>query len=170
MPTAGAGGTRPVAPGPSAGSTSPSGAGERVLLLGPSGSGKSTLLAGLAGLLDPGTGPDDGTGQEEGGLLLDGVRVRRARVEGVRAGRARTGLLLQDPLAQTVLARCGDDVAFGLENHAVPREEIRTGLFLVRRLKTCIVRRISSSRPMIGSILPSSTASVRSRAYFFSAS
>jgi energy-coupling factor transport system ATP-binding protein len=27
-------------------------------------------------------------------------------------------------VAQTVLARCGDDVAFGLENHAVPREEI----------------------------------------------
>src|SRR5207342_705478 len=37
---------------------------------------------------------------------------------------ARTGLLLQDPQAQTVLARCGDDVAFGLENHAVPPEEI----------------------------------------------
>jgi energy-coupling factor transport system ATP-binding protein len=100
------------------------GAGERVLLLGPSGSGKSTLLAGLAGLLDPGRGPDDGTGQEEGDLLLDGVPARRARVEGVRAGRARTGLLLQDPLAQTVLARCGDDVAFGLENHAVPTTQI----------------------------------------------
>ncbi|WP_088283577.1 ABC transporter ATP-binding protein [Kineosporia sp. A_224] len=94
--------------------------GERVLLLGPSGSGKSTLLAGLAGLLDPGTGPDDGTGDEEGALLLDGVPARTARVDGVRAGQARSGLLLQDPLAQTVLARCGDDVAFGLENHAVP--------------------------------------------------
>ncbi|MFN0280596.1 MAG: ABC transporter ATP-binding protein [Kineosporiaceae bacterium] len=98
--------------------------GERVLLLGASGSGKSTLLAGLAGLLDPGAGPDDGTGQEEGDLLLDGVPARRARVEGVRAGRARTGLLLQDPTAQTVLARCGDDVAFGLENHAVPPAQI----------------------------------------------
>lgn len=99
--------------------------GERVLLLGPSGSGKSTLLAGLAGLLDPGTpGADDAAGQEEGGLLLDGVPARRARVDGVRAGRARSGLLLQDPVAQTVLARCGDDVAFGLENHAVPADAI----------------------------------------------
>jgi len=98
--------------------------GERVLLLGPSGAGKSTLLAGLAGLLDPGTGADDGTGDEEGELLLDGVPARRARLEAVAAGTARTGLLLQDPLAQTVLARCGDDVAFGLENHAVASGQI----------------------------------------------
>ena len=98
--------------------------GERVLLLGASGSGKSTVLAGLAGLLDPGGGADDGTGEEEGDLLLDGVPSRRARSDGVRAGQARTGLLLQDPQAQTVLARCGDDVAFGLENHAVPAEAI----------------------------------------------
>ena len=42
----------------------------------------------------------------------------------VHDGSARTGLLLQDPQSQTVLARCGDDVAFGLENHGVPREQI----------------------------------------------
>jgi energy-coupling factor transporter ATP-binding protein EcfA2 len=114
--------------------------GERVLLLGPSGSGKSTLLAGLAGLLDPGEdgdgagdgagdggaggGVDAGAGDEEGALLLDGVPARAAREQGVSAGRARTGLLLQDPVAQTVLARSGDDVAFGLENHAVPPGQI----------------------------------------------
>ncbi len=96
-------------------------AGERVLLLGPSGSGKSTLLAGLAGLLDGGPG---GTGDEEGILALDGVAAREARHRAVASGRARTGLLLQDPSAQTVLARCGDDVAFGLENHAVPAGDI----------------------------------------------
>ncbi|WP_336922221.1 ABC transporter ATP-binding protein [Aquipuribacter sp. SD81] len=99
-------------------------AGQRVLLLGPSGAGKSTVLAGAAGLLDPGDGERDGSGDEVGELLLDGVPARRARVEGVRAGRARSGLLLQDPVAQTVLARCGDDVAFGLENHSVPPAEI----------------------------------------------
>lgn len=100
-------------------------AGERVLLLGASGAGKSTLLAGLAGLLDSGSGrPDQGTGDEEGELLLDGVPARRARREGVTEGVARTGLLLQDPQAQTVLSRAGDDVAFGLENHAVPPQEI----------------------------------------------
>ncbi|MFP5346970.1 MAG: ABC transporter ATP-binding protein [Actinomycetes bacterium] len=99
------------------------GAGERVLLLGPSGAGKSTLLAGVAGLLDPGP---DGNGEQEGELLLDGVPATEARITAVERadGRARTGLLLQDPEAQTVLARCGDDVAFGLENHALPREQI----------------------------------------------
>jgi energy-coupling factor transport system ATP-binding protein len=94
--------------------------GERVMLLGPSGAGKSTLLAGLAGLLDPA----ESGGDEEGELLLAGVPARVARVQGVQAGQARTGLLLQDPQAQTVLARCGDDVAFGLENHAVPTDRI----------------------------------------------
>jgi energy-coupling factor transporter ATP-binding protein EcfA2 len=94
--------------------------GERVMLLGPSGAGKSSLLAGLAGLLDPA----ESGGDEEGELLLDGVPARLARWQGVRAGRPLTGLLLQDPQAQTVLARCGDDVAFGLENHAVPPGQI----------------------------------------------
>ncbi len=51
-----------------------------------------------------------------------------------------------------------------------PGSPISTGLFFVRRLSTCIARRISSSRPMIGSILPSRAAWVRSRAYLFNAS
>ena len=85
--------------------------GERVLLLGPSGAGKSTLLAGLAGLLDP---ADDG--QAEGALTLDGVAAHRLR--------GRAGLVLQDPQAQTILARCGDDVAFGCENLGLPAEQI----------------------------------------------
>jgi hypothetical protein len=45
-----------------------------------------------------------------------------------------------------------------------PGSPIRTGLFLVRRDRTWIVRRISSSRPITGSSLPSRAAAVRSRA------
>ncbi len=84
--------------------------GERVLLLGASGSGKSTLLAALAGVL----GGDD-EGETHGRLLIDGERA------GARRGRS--GLLLQDPDAQVILARVGDDVAFGCENLGVPRDE-----------------------------------------------
>ena len=51
-----------------------------------------------------------------------------------------------------------------------PGSPISTGLFFVRRASTWIVRRISSSRPMTGSSLPCRASSVRSRAYFFSAS
>jgi energy-coupling factor transport system ATP-binding protein len=85
--------------------------GERVLLLGPSGSGKSTLLAGLAGLLH---GQD--SGEQAGALLVDGVPAHQVR--------HRSGLLLQDPEAQLIMSRAGDDVAFGLENFATPPSEI----------------------------------------------
>lgn len=85
--------------------------GERVLLLGASGAGKSTVLAGLAGVL----GCDD-DGETEGSLRVDG----RAPAE----ARGRSGLLLQDPDAQVILARVGDDVAFACENLGVPRDEL----------------------------------------------
>ena len=85
--------------------------GQRVLLLGPSGSGKSTLLHGLAGVLG---GEEEGS--VRGRLLIDGVDAAAAR--------GRAGLVLQDPEAQTVMARLGDDVAFGCENLGVPRQEI----------------------------------------------
>ncbi|GAA4266877.1 ABC transporter ATP-binding protein [Frondihabitans peucedani] len=87
------------------------GPGERVLLLGASGAGKSTLLAGLAGVLG-----GDEEGDDRGELLVDGVPPASVR--------GRVGLVLQDPDSQVVLARVGDDVAFGPENLGVPRDEI----------------------------------------------
>ncbi|MDR0283535.1 MAG: energy-coupling factor ABC transporter ATP-binding protein [Propionibacteriaceae bacterium] len=86
-------------------------AGERVLLLGASGAGKSTLLLALAGVLG---GSDEGT--EAGRLLVDGQHPTRL------AGRV--GMVQQDPDSQAVLARIGDDVAFGCENLAIPRPAI----------------------------------------------
>jgi energy-coupling factor transport system ATP-binding protein len=77
-------------------------AGERVLLLGPSGAGKSTLLQAMAGLL-----PAD-SGESEGEIAVD----------------ARVGIVFQDPQSQLVMSRAGDEVAFGLENLAWPREAI----------------------------------------------
>lgn len=85
--------------------------GERVLLLGASGSGKSTLLHGLAGVL----GGDD-EGEQTGELVIDG--------EPAASVRGRAGMVLQDPDSQAILARVGDDVAFGCENLGVPRAEI----------------------------------------------
>jgi hypothetical protein len=51
-----------------------------------------------------------------------------------------------------------------------PGRPISTGLFLVRRERIWITRRISSSRPMTGSSLPCWASAVRSRPYFSSAS
>ena len=50
-----------------------------------------------------------------------------------------------------------------------PGSPISTGLFFVRRDSTWTTRRISESRPMTGSILPSRARSVRSTPYFSSA-
>ncbi len=47
-----------------------------------------------------------------------------------------------------------------------PGSPISTGLFFVRRESTCITRRISSSRPITGSIFSSRARVVRSRQYF----
>ena len=77
--------------------------GERILITGDSGSGKSTLLAVIARLID-----DSEDGSRAGTLDVDGT----------------VGMVLQDPEAQTILSRVGDDVAFGAENFGVPRDEI----------------------------------------------
>lgn len=91
--------------------------GERVLLLGPSGAGKSTLLHALAGVLgDVNDDGEAGDSDESGSLLIDGGAPRERR--------GRAGLMQQDPETQVVLSRLGDDVAFGAENLAVPRDAI----------------------------------------------
>lgn len=82
-----------------------------MLLLGASGAGKSTFMHALAGVL--GDGED---GEASGELLVDGRSPAEAR--------GRAGLVLQDPDSQVVLARVGDDVAFGCENLGVARDEI----------------------------------------------
>ncbi|MFT4220088.1 MAG: ATP-binding cassette domain-containing protein [Microbacterium sp.] len=97
--------------------------GERVLLLGASGSGKSTLLQAMAGVLG---GADEGEHTGE-------LRVGGAPAAAVRGA---AGLVLQDPDSQAVLARVGDDVAFGCENLGVSRDEtwrrVRDALDAVR--------------------------------------
>lgn len=108
-------------------------AGEHVLLLGASGIGKSTILEGASGLLGDqiiadGTPAkqtpneqvvaveDSEGGITEGSILVDGIPAVSAR--------GRVGLVLQDPDAQTIFERLGDNVAFGPENMGVPRQEI----------------------------------------------
>ena len=98
-------------------------AGQRVLLLGASGIGKSTILEGVAGLLGdhaPQSGQDqvedDEGGVTQGQVLIDGNPAVSSR--------GRVGLVLQDPDAQAIFQRLGDNVAFGPENMGLPPEEI----------------------------------------------
>lgn len=98
--------------------------GERVLLLGSSGIGKSTLLCAIAGVLGNNESyaapasqrEDEDGGVTEGDLLVEGLHPQDAR--------GRCALMMQDPEAQMVLQRVGDNVAFGLENLGIERKEI----------------------------------------------
>lgn len=105
--------------------------GERVLLLGASGIGKSTILEGAAGLIGSqvdaipaADGAQDVTAavsDADGGLTEGRVLVGDDPVQ-ERIGSV--GLVLQDPDAQAIFQRLGDNVAFGPENLDVPRDEI----------------------------------------------
>lgn len=88
------------------------GRGEYVGVVGPNGGGKSTLVRLLNGLLRPGSG-----------RLLVAGRDPSAEPYEVRR---RVGVLFQNPDNGLVAPFVEDDVAFGLENLGVPREEMRS--------------------------------------------
>ena len=90
--------------------------GESVLLLGPSGCGKSTLALALNGAI-----PHAVSGDLRGTVHVDGLDTRRASMAELAQ---RVGIVFQDPEAQFCMLTVEDEVAFGLENLAVPRSEM----------------------------------------------
>jgi energy-coupling factor transport system ATP-binding protein len=92
-------------------------AGEFILVAGPSGSGKSTLLRCLNGLVPHFTG-----GTVSGRVMVDGLD---ALEQGPHALSRHVGFVLQNPEAQAVLDRVEPEIAFGLENAAIPVQEMR---------------------------------------------
>ena len=82
----------------------------RVAIVGSNGSGKSTLARLLNGLLVP----------DEGRVLVDGIDTR----DDARAVRRKVGFVFQDPDVQIVYPTVAEDIAFGLKNRRLPREEI----------------------------------------------
>lgn len=91
--------------------------GEFVLLTGPSGAGKSTLLRTFGGLVPHFTG-----GRLAGRLAVAGHNPLH---EGPRALSQVVGYVFQNPEAQAVLEEVEAEIAFGLENAAVPPAEMR---------------------------------------------
>jgi energy-coupling factor transporter ATP-binding protein EcfA2 len=91
-------------------------AGSWALVAGLSGSGKSTLLQALAGLLKTGDG-----GERHGELLIDGRDPQRLPAA-ERA--ALVGMVLQSADQQICTTTVESEVAFGLENLALPVAEI----------------------------------------------
>ncbi|WP_206831396.1 ATP-binding cassette domain-containing protein [Alicyclobacillus fructus] len=84
--------------------------GECLLLIGPSGCGKSTLAMAIAGIIP---------------------RSIEARVEGeIRLARelqapGKIGYVFQDPDLQFCMHRVDDEIAFGLENLRLPRDDMK---------------------------------------------
>lgn len=87
-------------------------AGEWVSIVGDNGSGKSTLARLLNGLFLP----------VEGEVKVGGLSTRSE--EDLWEIRRRVGMIFQNPDHQIVAPTVRDDVAFGLENLGIPREEM----------------------------------------------
>ncbi|MBO0477200.1 energy-coupling factor ABC transporter ATP-binding protein [Vagococcus sp. DIV0080] len=85
--------------------------GEWVALIGHNGSGKSTLAKTINGLIAPTSGE----------INVKGEEVTEATLWDVRR---MIGMVFQNPDNQFVGSTVEDDVAFGLENQGVPRDEM----------------------------------------------
>jgi energy-coupling factor transport system ATP-binding protein len=96
-----------------------------VLLLGPSGSGKSTLLLALTGLL-----PDSIPGEVEGRVRLGGEPVAARNPAGWSGTVAH---FFQDADQTLCGMRVEDEIAFALENRALPEPEIDTRVARIMR-------------------------------------
>lgn len=86
--------------------------GEYVTILGPNGSGKSTLAKLLVGLLN----------KKNGEISLFDTPLDKRSVYELRK---RIGIVFQNPDNQFIGATVEDDIAFGLENRQIKKEEMR---------------------------------------------
>jgi energy-coupling factor transport system ATP-binding protein len=90
--------------------------GETLLVLGPSGCGKSTLALCLNGMI-----PHVVAGELGGTVRVHGQPVgSRPLAETV----CQVGIVFQDPEAQLCMLRVDEEIAFGLENLAVPSADM----------------------------------------------
>ena len=85
--------------------------GEYVTIIGHNGSGKSTLAKLIIGLISA----------KSGSIHVFGEELKE---ETVRSIRHKVGIVFQNPDNQFIGATVRDDIAFGLENHSVPHEDM----------------------------------------------
>ena len=86
--------------------------GEWLSIVGHNGSGKSTTVRLIDGLLEA----------ESGEIVIDGKRLTEENVWNIRR---QIGMVFQNPDNQFVGATVEDDVAFGLENQGLSRQEMK---------------------------------------------
>ena len=86
--------------------------GEWLSIVGHNGSGKSTTVRLIDGLLEA----------ESGEIVIDGQQLTEENVWNIRR---QIGMVFQNPDNQFVGATVEDDVAFGLENQGLSRQEMK---------------------------------------------
>jgi energy-coupling factor transporter ATPase len=91
--------------------------GDFVILTGPSGCGKTTLCRCFNGLV-----PHFYNGNLEGKINVAGLDVSEHQIHEIAR---HVGLVFQNPENQLFALSVEKDVAFGLENFAMPRDEMR---------------------------------------------
>ena len=84
---------------------------EWLSILGHNGSGKSTIAKLLVGLLEP----------KSGSIIYDGEELTEKTLDKIRQ---RVGIVFQNPDNQFVGFNVKYDIAFGLENHNIERQEM----------------------------------------------
>ena len=87
--------------------------GSYTVIVGHNGSGKSTLAKLLIGLL----------AQEQGQIIIDDIELTNNTIYEIRN---KIGVVFQNPDNQFIGSTVEDDIAFGLENHLVPNEEMQS--------------------------------------------
>jgi energy-coupling factor transport system ATP-binding protein len=92
--------------------------GEMVLIVGNSGSGKTTLLYCLSGIIPHCIK----RGQLEGSVKISDINVLTTPIEKLIG---RIGIVLQNPESQIFGMTVEEDIAFGLENMKLERNEIK---------------------------------------------
>lgn len=90
--------------------------GEFVVIMGPSGCGKSTLCYTINGII-----PHLLSGTVKGSVKVDGIETLESSVS--RLSQI-VGMVFQNPDSQLTALTVEDEVAFGPENLALPREEV----------------------------------------------
>ena len=87
--------------------------GSYTTIVGHNGSGKSTIAKLLIGLMEA----------KSGTITVDGIKLTEKSVYDIRD---KIGMVFQNPDNQFIGATVADDIAFGLENHQVPQEQMQT--------------------------------------------
>ena len=86
--------------------------GSYTVIVGHNGSGKSTIAKLMSGLMEA----------QSGIIRVDGTVLKEESVYDIRD---KIGIVFQNPDNQFIGATVADDIAFGLENHQVPHDQMQ---------------------------------------------